>query len=168
MALRTIAIAAGLSLAAASPALAQNAPFPVIPNSEVFSAYQAICLAQPSDTAAQIAAATAAPYGMTLVETAEDGSKRFKNDRMFAAMLKSKEYQFCMVAGNIGSDATVQSASALAEPVLSRKGQRVAESETQVIWSDVNVKPVTIYMYMHSNVDGTVIGSYLTGVEQPK
>lgn len=162
-ALRTIA-AAALGAAALVSAPAQAKELVVVDSAEVFAAYQVICLANLDNLDAQTAAAQAAPYGFTLVETTADGSLRFENPRLFAAMRKDEKNHFCMVGGRLPEGTTLEAASAAGGKELDKKAPRMSTSDTMVMWSDVKVKPVTIYMYTHTVAPGVTVGSFLTGV----
>jgi hypothetical protein len=164
-ALRSIA-AAALAAAAFTSAPVQAKDFVVVEPAEIFAAYQVICLAKPSDLDAQIAAAKAAPYSMALAETSEDGSQRFDNDRLFAAMRKDAKNHFCMVGGRLADGTTIQTGAAAGAAVLDKKGARLSSTDTMVMWSDTAVKPVTIYMYTHTVKGPITIGSFLSGVSQ--
>jgi hypothetical protein len=164
-ALRSIA-AAALAAAAFVSAPVQAKDFVVVEPAEIFAAYQVVCLAKPGDIDAQIAAAKAAPFGMVLAETSEDGSQRFDNDRLFAAMRKDAKNHFCMVGGRLADGTTLETGAAAGASVLDKKGARMTSNATMVIWSDVAVKPVTIYMYTHTVKGPVTIGSFLSGVSQ--
>lgn len=164
-ALRSIA-AAALAAAALASVQVQAKELAVVESPEIFAAYQVICLANPVDLDAQIAAAKGAPYGFTLAETSEDGSQRFENDRLFAAMRKDAKNHFCVVGGRLAEGTSLETGSAAGTAVLDKKGARMSTTETMVMWSDVAVKPVTIYMYTHTVKGSITIGSFLTGVQQ--
>ncbi len=166
-ALRSTA-AAALAAAALVSAPVQAKDFVVVESPEIFAAYQAICLANPGNLDAQIATAKAAPYGFTLAETSDDGSQRFENDRLFAAMRKDAKNHFCMVGGRLAEGTSLETGSAAGASVLDKKGARMTSSATMVMWSDVAVKPITIYMYTHTVQGPITIGSFLTGVQQGK
>ena len=164
-ALRSIA-AAALAAAAFVSVPAQAKELVVVESPEIFAAYQAICLANPGDLDGQIATAKAAPYGFTLVETSEDGSQRFENPRLFAAMRKDAKNHFCMVGGRLAEGTSLETGATAGAKTLDQKGARVTTTSTMVIWSDVKIKPITIYMYTHTLASGLTIGSFLTGVSQ--
>ena len=115
--LRSIA-AAALAAGALVSVPAQAKELAVVKPTEIFAAYQVICLANPGDLDAQIAAAKAAPYNFTLAETSEDGSQRFDNPRMFAAMRKDAKNHFCMVGGRLAEGTSIDAASAAGASVL--------------------------------------------------
>ena len=166
-ALRSIA-AAALAAAALSSAPVQAKTLAVAEPAEIFAAYQVICLANPGNVDAQIAAAKAAPYNFTLAETTADGSMRFEGERLFAAMRKDDKNLFCMVGGRLAEGTTLETASAAGAAVLDTKGARMTSTATMILWSDVKVKPTTIYMYTHTVQGPITIGSFLTGVNQNK
>ena len=163
--LRSIA-AAALAVGALVSVPAQAKELAVVKPTEIFAAYQVICLANPGDLDAQIAAAKAAPYNFTLAETSEDGSQRFDNPRMFAAMRKDAKNHFCMVGGRLAEGTSIDAASAAGASVLDKKGARVAATGEMVMWSDIKVKPTTIYMYTQTVRGPIIVGSFLTGISQ--
>jgi hypothetical protein len=140
--LRSIA-AAALAVGALVSVPAQAKELAVVKPSEIFAAYQVICLANPGDLDAQIAAAKAAPYNFTLAETSEDGSQRFDNPRMFAAMRKDAKNHFCMVGGRLAEGTSIDAASAAGASVLDKKGARVAAtfSSTRTPRSSARASP---------------------------
>ena len=164
-ALRSIAVAA-LAAAALVSAPVQAKDLVVVEAPEIFAAYQVICLANPDNLDAQIAAAKAAPFGFVLAETSADGSQRFETKQLFAAMRKDEKYHLCMVGGRLADGTTIETASAVGAPVLDKKGARLASNAQMVIWSDTTVKPVTIYMYSHTVAGPVTVGSFLTGVSK--
>ena len=164
-ALRSIA-AAAVTAAALVSAPVQAKEFVVVESPEIFAAYQVICLANPGNLDAQIATAKAAPYGFTLAETSDDGLQRFENDRLFAAMRKDAKNHFCMVGGRLAEGTSLETGSAGGTKALDQKGERMSTTSTMIMWSDIKVKPVTIYMYTHTVKGSITIGSFLTGVQQ--
>jgi hypothetical protein len=164
-ALRSIA-AAALTAAALVSAPVQAKELTVVEAPEIFAAYQAICLANPGNLDAQIAAAKAAPYGFTLAETSEDGSQRYDNSRLFAAMRKDAKNHFCMVGGRLADGTPLETGAAAGAKTLDQKGARMSTTSTMIMWSDIKVKPVTIYMYTHTVRGPITVGSFLSGVQQ--
>lgn len=164
-ALRSIA-AAALAAAALVAVPAQAKDMVVVESPEVFAAYQAICLANPGDLDAQIATAKAAPYNFVLADTAADGSQRYENPRLFAAMRKDAKNHFCMVGGRFADGTSLETGAAAGAAVLDQKGARMTTTDKMIMWSDIKVKPVTIYMYTHTVQGPITVGSFLTGVSQ--
>jgi hypothetical protein len=164
-ALRSIA-AAALTAAALVAAPVQAKDLTVVESPEIFAAYQAICLANPSNLDAQIATAKSAPYNFVLAESGADGSQRFDNPRLFTAMRKDAKNHFCMVGGRLADGTTLETGSAAGTAELDKKGARMSTTATMIMWSDVAVKPVTIYMYTHTVRGQITVGSFLTGVSQ--
>lgn len=166
--MRTLRSTAAAALAAAAfvSVPVQAKELVVVESPEIFAAYQVVCLANSGNLDGQIATAKAAPYGFTLAETSEDGSQRFENPRLFAAMRKDAKNHFCMVGGRLAEGTSLETGAAAGAKTLDQKGARVTTTSTMVIWSDVKIKPITIYMYTHTLASGLTIGSFLTGVSQ--
>lgn len=164
----TKGIAAALAAATLISVPAQAKELAVVESPEIFAAYQAICLANPNDLDGQIATAKAAPYGFTLAEASEDGSQRFENPRLFAAMRKDEKNHFCMVGGRLAEGTSLETGAAAGAKALDQKGARMSTTPTMIMWSDIKVKPITIYMYTHTVKGPITIGSFLTGVQQGK
>ena len=166
--MRTLRSTAAAALAAAAfvSVPVQAKELVVVESPEIFAAYQVVCLANSGNLDGQIATAKAAPYGFTLAETSDDGSQRFENPRLFAAMRKDAKNHFCMVGGRLAEGTTLEAGSAAGAKTLDQKGARMSTTSTMVMWSDVKVKPITIYMYTHTVKGPITIGSFLTGVQQ--
>lgn len=85
---------------------------------------------------------------------------------MFAAMRKDAKNHFCMVGGRLAEGTSIDAASAAGASVLDKKGARVAATGEMVMWSDIKVKPTTIYMYTQTVRGPIIVGSFLTGISQ--
>ena len=157
-----ILIAAALAAVTLSPGFALAKTFPVSTPEDVFSAYKAICLANPDDTAAQIATAKSAPYAMTLSRE-EGGDKTFENERMFAATKDEDGRRFCMVSGRLADGTSIEEPGALVDKVLPASVTRIGASENRISWADPQAKPMRIFMYMQQDRNGQLIGSFMTG-----
>lgn len=164
-AFRSVA-AAAFAAAALVSVPAQGKELVVVESAEIFAAYQVICLANPGNLNAQVAAAKAAPYNFSLIETTADGSMRYENPRLFVAMRKDAKNHFCMVGGRLPDGTKLEAGAAVGAPVLDKLAPRMLTNEQMVMWSDVKAKPVLLYMYSHTVASGITVGSFLTGVSQ--
>ncbi|MFN3517006.1 MAG: hypothetical protein ACK4YM_07585 [Novosphingobium sp.] len=130
----------------AGPAAAQRTELPITSPQEVFTAYQAVCLANPGDLDKQIATAKVAPFGYVLQETSADGSMRFENGQTFVAMRRNAKYHFCMAGGRTDPTVTRASIEAVSLPVLDKLGIRTTDQRGNTVWFDP-AKPDLTLMY---------------------
>lgn len=156
-------LAAAAVLSFAGPAAAQQTALPITTPQEVFTAYQAVCLAQPGDLDKQIATAKAAPFNYVLKETSADGSMRFENGRTFVAMRRNATHHFCMAGGRMEPASSRESIEEIALPVLGKLGSRNIDRRGNTVWADP-AKPGEIFMYSQADKGPIRISSWLTGV----
>ncbi len=156
-------LAAAAVLTSAGPATAQQTALPITTPQEVFTAYQAICLAQPGDLDKQIATATAAPFNYVLKETTADGSMRFENGKTFVAVRRNAQYHFCMAGGRMDPTVSRGSIEAVSLPVLDKLGSRSTDQRGNTVWVDP-AKPGSILMYSQIDQGPIRISSWLSGV----
>lgn len=156
-------LAAAAVLASSGPAAAQQTALPITSPQDVFTAYQAICLAQPDDFDKQIATAKAAPFNYVLKETSADGSMRFENGQTFVAVRRNATHHFCMAGGRMDAKVTRQSIEDVANPVMDKLGTRDIDRRGNTIWFDP-AKPGSILMYSQIDQGEIRVSSWLTGV----
>lgn len=160
-------LAAAAVLTSAGPAAAQQTALPITTPQDVFTAYQAICLANPGDLDKQIATAKAAPFNYELKETSADGSMRFENGQTFVAMRRNAQYHFCMAGGRMDSTVTRESIEAVGSPVLDKLGRHMTDPRGNTVWVDP-AKPGSILMYSQIDKGPIRISSWLSGVSVEK
>jgi hypothetical protein len=160
-------LTAAAALALSGPAAAQQTALPVIQPDEVFTAYRAICLANPGDLDKQVATAKAAPFNYVLKETTADGSMRFENGKTFVAMRRNAQYHFCMTGGRMDPTVTRESIEAVGNAELDKLGSRNTDQRGNTVWVDP-AKPGSILMYSQIDKGPTRISSWLSGVSVEK
>ncbi len=160
-------LAAAAVLSFAGPAAAQQTALPITSPQDVFTAYQAVCLANPGDLDKQVATAKAAPFNYVLKETSADGSMRFENGQTFVAMRRNAQYHFCMAGGRMDPTVTRESIEAVGNAALDKLGSRMTDPRGNTVWVDP-AKPGSILMYSQIDKGPIRISSWLSGVSVEK
>lgn len=160
LALGAIAVLAACGFAA-GPAQAGDGT--LVPLSEIFSAYQAICYAHAGDPKAQVAVATAAPYGFKLDGTDDDGTARYESARLSVRILDGSDRKYCLVMGNVSADTKPADGAREAKAVL---GDPATSEDNTVLWMDTVSTKNVIHMFMAGTTgDGKTVAAYATGSE---
>lgn len=161
---RGLGAALGLAgLLAPISASAATQEHPVVPMNDIFTAYRAICVANPGDQAAQNAAALAAPYNMKQGADDSDGTKVFDGPALSLRTLNDGTDSLCMVMAQVDSATTVQQGQNLGSAVF---GNPATVTDTNVVWDGSKGSQEIAYVHMLMPVEGGKVGAFILGVRK--
>ncbi|MEQ1495137.1 MAG: hypothetical protein ABL912_05155 [Novosphingobium sp.] len=162
------AVLALIAVTMAGPARAGQIVLETTSLTDIFAAYQAICLDHIGDATAQGRIAQAAPFDMKFDRTDDDGTVKYSNSKMFANVLDNGKTRNCMVTGRVPDETTLAQGIAVGDPVLGKLGEVYPMGNQGQIWQRKGVGEVTVYLHIQQTMPGQKIAAYMLGVEKVK